>query len=179
MPRRAANLVASVGWGFATLAAWGCVVAGGGEKGASPAKAKEPVPLHLLPEMERNPDIDGGRRCRPDQFPKEKAAALADWQKKKRDWVAKQVTPEVVRKLSRWARKEMEQYKAVPPLTKVDFKPVRHREADRRLLLEGTLDTLPTHSPLVTRWLKVFLLYDKTTKSIIRVTVTIRGQLLE
>ena len=43
------------------------------------------------------------------------------------------------------------------------------------LLLESTLDTLPTHSSVVTRWLKLYLLYDVPSKSIVRVTVTNPG----
>jgi len=155
------------------------VAAGAATKDDAPARPKDPVALSLLPEMERHADIDGGRPCQPDAFPKERAAALADWQKKKRDWVAKQVTPEAVRKLSRWAQKEMEQYKAVSSLAKVEFHPVARHEADGRLVLEGTVDTLPTHSPLVTRWLKVLLVYDEGSGSVVRVVVTIRGQLLE
>jgi len=34
---------------------------------------------------------------------------------------------------------------------------------------------LPTRSPLVTRWLKVYLLVDLRSKAILRVVITIRG----
>jgi hypothetical protein len=44
--------------------------------------------------------------------------------------------------------------------------------------VSGTIDALPTHSPLVTRWLKVYLFYDLYARSIARITITIRGQVL-
>ncbi len=44
-----------------------------------------------------------------------------------------------------------------------------------KLVLEGTIDTLPTHSPLVTRWLKVYLVVDLRNKAILRAVITIRG----
>lgn len=42
-------------------------------------------------------------------------------------------------------------------------------------MLEGTIDTLPTHSPLVTRWPKVYLVVDRRNKAILRVVITIRS----
>ena len=42
-----------------------------------------------------------------------------------------------------------------------------------------TIDTLPTHQPLVTRWLKVYVVFDLHEKSVSAVVVTIRGQRLE
>ena len=44
-----------------------------------------------------------------------------------------------------------------------------------KLVLEGTNGTLPTHSPLLTRWLKVYLVVDFRSKAILRVIITIRG----
>ena len=47
-----------------------------------------------------------------------------------------------------------------------------------KLVLEGTIDTLPTHHQLVTRWLKVYVLCNLPGRKIAHVTFTIRGQIL-
>lgn len=49
----------------------------------------------------------------------------------------------------------------------------------RNILLESTVDTLPAHHPLVTRWLKTFVRFDTQRHTIVQVTITIRGQVLE
>ncbi|MFW6108731.1 MAG: hypothetical protein ACOC8D_02845 [bacterium] len=137
-----------------------------------------PVAFCIVPEMGYLPEVSDGTWCKPDAFPAVTAKALADW-KTKRPWVAKRITPELVRRLSRWARKEMAEYRDVSSLEDVAFKAAYHHQARGKLVLEGTVDTLPSHSPLVTRWLKVFLLCDQGSGTVQRVTVTIRGQLLE
>jgi hypothetical protein len=136
------------------------------------------VPLCLIPEMGSVPELDSWSRCEPEPWKEQTAAAAADW-KKKSGCIAKLVTPDVARALSGWARPQMKKYHKVPSLEKLDFKPVAAEESGNQLLLEATVDTLPTHSNLVTRWLKLYLLYDVPGKSIVRVTVTIRGQRLE
>ena len=73
----------------------------------------------------------------------------------------------------------MEQYGAVPALETVKLEPLGTDPRQETLVLEGTIDTLPTHSPLVTRWLKVYVCYDLRGKTVSRVTITIRGQRLE
>jgi len=52
-------------------------------------------------------------------------------------------------------------------------------EEQSTILLESTIDTLPTHHRLVTRWLKAFVRYDTRGQKIAHVTITIRGQRLE
>ena len=89
------------------------------------------------------------------------------------------LTPERGRSLSRWAVKQMEAYAAVPSLEKSRLQPVAADEKQGTLLLESAIDTLPTHSPLVTQWLKAFVRYDTRGKKISHVTITIRGQRLE
>ena len=83
------------------------------------------------------------------------------------------------RALSRWSLPQMEEYRAVPPLEKVELKPLGLAADGRGLVLEGTIDTLPSHHPLVTRWLKVYLLYDDRNRQIRHATLTIRGERLE
>jgi hypothetical protein len=104
--------------------------------------------------------------------------ATAEW-KKKTPEINKQLTPERVRSLSRWAKPQMEQYKAVASLDKMDLVPVGTDPKEGTLILEGTIDTLPTHHPLVTRWLKVYVLFDLGSKSVANIILTIRGQRLE
>jgi len=168
---RASAFVASV---VLLLAACGA----GAVAGEETAEEEIPVAFCIVPEMGYIPEVSDWASCKPDAFPDEAAKALADW-KTKLPWVSRQVTPALARRLSGWAKKQMKQYQAVPPLEKVAFKPVRQDEHDRKLVLEGTVDTLPTHSPIVTRWLKLFLLCDRRSGTVLRVTVTIRGELLE
>jgi len=169
---------ALLGCAVAMLALCGDVLGQSAPRGAPSRKDRLPVGLCLIPETDYIPEVDDWPLCRPDAFPDEVTRALKDWEKKRR-WVEKRITPQLVQALSGWARSEMKQYTSVTSLAKVQLKPVRHHEARRKIVLEGTIDTLPTHSRLVTRWLKIFLLYDRHTRRIIRATVTIRGQVLE
>jgi hypothetical protein len=137
-----------------------------------------PVGFCIAPEMQHIPELDGWEFCQADAYPEQAAKATASW-RKVMPWVTARVTPELARDLSRWAKEQMKQYQRVPSLDTVTFKPVRDDERHRNLVLEGTVDTLPSHAPLVTRWLKLYLLCDLHSGEVIRVTVTIRGQILE
>lgn len=143
---------------------------------AVPSKSQYPLALCFVPEMEYIPEVDDWPRDQAD--PREVAQALQDWSERSR-WVEAQITPEVVRSLSGWAQREMTQYGSVPSVCKVALKPVACHKQHRKVLFEGTIDTLPTHSSVVTRWLKIYLIYDIDSRKIIRATVTIRGQKLE
>lgn len=136
------------------------------------------VPVALVAEMEPIAGVDGGKPCGPGEFAEDVAKALTDWAGKRRS-VQRLITAQRVRELSRWALKQMAAYRRVPPLQAVAFKPIAHHAEARRLVLEGVVDTLPSHSPLVTRWLKVYLLYDCEKQVVVKVAVTIRGELLE
>lgn len=87
-------------------------------------------------------------------------------------------TPELARALSRWSLAQMKDYQAVPPAENAGLKPLGIA-GDGCVVLEGTIDTLPTHHTLVTRWLKVYLLYDDRSREIRHATLTIRGERLE
>ena len=137
-----------------------------------------PISICYVREMEYIPELNGWEACSKDDYVKEVKNALLEWEKV-RPWVEKKVTPKKAKKLSQWAQKEMEKYTKVPPLSKVKFTPVRFNEDHRMIVLEGTVDTLPAHSPIVTRWLKLFLIYDTINKQIIRATITIKGEILE
>jgi hypothetical protein len=89
------------------------------------------------------------------------------------------LTVDRVRSLSRWAKPQMEKYSAIPALPDVVLEPIGVDKKGGKLVLEGTVDTLPNHHPLVTRWLKVCVVYDIPARKIGQVTFTIRGQVLE
>ena len=152
---------------------------------SKPSKKKKPDTVKQYPisicyvrEMEYIPELNGWQACSKDDYAKEVKNALLEWEKV-RPWVEKRVTPKKAKALSQWAIKEMEKYTKVSPLSKVKFIPVRFNEDHRMIVLEGTIDTLPAHSPIVTRWLKIFLIYDTINKQIIRATITIKGEILE
>jgi len=148
-------------------------------QGGEAEPPKPPDLIQLLPEMERSPDVDGQPHC---EDPKVAAAHLphvrAAWTALAPE-VQQRLTPEAVRALSRWAKKQMEGYKKVPPVANAAWTLSAASDDRRTLVFEATLDTLPTHSPIVTRWLKGYLLFDAEAKHVTRVTLTIRGQLLE
>jgi len=163
---------------FLLTAAVVCLSAGAfAAEGQKPdgAQEKDPVTLKTAPEMAAVEELGVGAPCKPDAFPEQAARARADWAKKC-PWVAKRLTPQLVRSLSRWAKPQMEKYQAVPPLEKADIKLIREDQKQGKLVFEATVDTLPVHAPLVTRWLKLYLLYDMPGKSITAVTITIRGE---
>jgi hypothetical protein len=146
--------------------------------GAAEPDAKGVAPrLALIPEMEQFPELAWPRSASP-ELPPALRPAIEKWRKSSPD-LDTIVTAEAVRSLSRWARAEMERYEAVPPLAQVKLAVVKEDTPHDRVLLEGTLDTLPAHSPIVTRWLKVFLVCDTGNWSVVRTVVTIRGQVLE
>ncbi|MHC4789222.1 MAG: hypothetical protein ACYS8K_08500 [Planctomycetota bacterium] len=137
-----------------------------------------PIGVCLVREMGYIPELNS--------WGSDKAGKLADHVDRAGDQWRKQIpslkkliTPRLARRLSRWARKQMAAYKTVPPLANVKFKPVRVNKQQRKIVFEGTLDTLPTHSRIVTRWLRVYLLYDEPSSTVLRTTITIRGQVLE
>jgi len=139
------------------------------------------VPIELKPEMAGIAELDDWQPCAAEDLPEQpdwQAAIKAHWDEL-RPWLQRRVTAAAVRRLSRWAKPQMEAYKRVPPLEKAVFTPVRRDPAGRHVLYEATLDTLPTHHHLVTRWLKVYLIFDSQSKSVQKVTITIRGQILE
>ncbi len=159
----------------AAAAAWlsGCALLG--------IKPPRPtVPVATVPEMEPMPGFEGGEPCKPDEFAADAAKAAAEWATQRRA-IARLLTAAKARELSSalWAKKQMEGYRRVPPLDKLAFRPIAVHKDARRLVLEATVDTLPTHSHLVTRWLKVYLLFDQEKQALARVAVTIRGEVQE
>ena len=156
-------------------------VAGCGSISMPTRTGEIPLSWCLVREMEPVPET-WWTPCAKDAYPADVKRALADWDKK-RPWVQAQLTPALARALSRWAQREMEAYQSVPDLRDVALYPVAYKDqgGDHRwLLLEGTVDTLPSHSPgIVTRWLKIYIIYNSESRSVVRATVTIEGQRLE
>lgn len=140
-----------------------------------------PVPIVFAPEMAGLSELDEWEHfgpAPPADFAAHEKTIATRWNEL-RPWLKTRVTPAAVRRLSRWAVPQMEGYQRVPPLDKASFHPVRQEPGGKRLLYEAILDTLPTHHALVTRWLKVYLVFDPTSKAVQKVIVTIRGQVLE
>ena len=135
--------------------------------------------LALVPEMEWIADLDnslGDRRWSAADDAKHSDdlhRVQADW-KTRAPTIQALLTPERVRSLSRWAAKQMEAYATVPPLDKTQLQPVVADEKQGIILLETTIDTLPTHHPLVPRWLKAFVRYDTRGRKIAHVKMNER-----
>jgi len=143
-----------------------------------PAPAEFPLGVCLVHEMGYIPELASWKREKVDNADDHVKSVTEQWRKGAPS-LEKVITAPLARRLSRWSRKQMAAYKKVSPLTSVKFKCVRANAQQRKIVFEGTIDTLPTHSPIVTRWLRVYVLYDTASKAIVRTTVTIRGQILE
>jgi len=137
-----------------------------------------PFGFCIIPEMNYIPEVEGWSECTRDEVPEELKRATAAW-KKSSPLVEKQVTPEMARQLSRWAKKEMEKYVKVPKPLPVELEPITANKAQGKFVFGCTLDVLPSHHPLVHRWLKAFILWDRDSDTVVRVTITIRGEALE
>ncbi len=131
--------------------------------------------LCLIPEMDYIPEVDTWPDCPTTGYEADIQKAIGDWQLKGA-WVASQINPAVVRELSHWARPQMMAYSRVPPLSQVLPALVAIDRDNRRLLFEGTVDTLPSHSPKVKRYLLLYLMYDRMSGQVFRATLTIRGE---
>ena len=140
--------------------------------------ATYPMGLCFVPEMDYIPEVDTWEPCNAEDYEKDFAFAMKDWAAK-RYWVSTRITPQVVRSLSRWAKLQMEHFNLWPPVPQIRFEVVGIDPDGRKLLLEGDVGVLPTHNPLVTRRLLLYLLYDRDTKLVFRVTATIRGDVKE
>lgn len=90
-----------------------------------------------------------------------------------------QINAELIQSISKWARKEMRGLKIDPFEIPLDFKPLHWIQGRQALLYEATLTNLPSHHPLVSRWLKLFLAYKPYEPEILEVILTIQGELLE
>lgn len=129
-------------------------------------------------EMAYIPEVDGWERCAEGQFAEDSLKAAVAWERL-HAWVRKQYSPSTVRALSGWAKKQMLSYKCTPVLKGIPLVPVRVRQDQRKLVFEAVADSLPVHQANVKRYLKLYVLYDMASGTIVSVTITIRGDLLE
>jgi hypothetical protein len=140
-----------------------------------------PASIAFVNEMAYIPEVDGWEKCKPT----EQAAFAEDSQEVRRQWdtlyrwVQKQYTAATVRALSGWAQKQMAAYTRTPGLKGLLFVPIRARQDQKKLVFEAAADSLPVHDKTVTRYLKIYLLYDSGERKIVKVTITIRGELSE
>ncbi|MBF0314243.1 MAG: hypothetical protein HQK52_12570 [Oligoflexia bacterium] len=93
--------------------------------------------------------------------------------------VLDQIDDKKIIEISRWATSEMQDYH-YNPNRETDSSSLRMQylgNKDQMLLYELTLDTLPSHHDLVTRWLKAYLYTNATTPwDSVSVIITIRGE---
>ena len=131
----------------------------------------------FLAEMERIPELEwpsDSTLARPQDL----SRVTEDWAKCFRS-LEEKLTAEMVIGLSRWAKAQMQTYAEVPRLAHPDFHFVAVSPSGQEAIFEATLEVLPSHSPLVTRWLKLFLIYDRVNSRLSTVIDTIRGELQE
>ena len=134
--------------------------------------------LRDVPEMESIVEVDRWPLCAPADYTNAAHLAAAEWAERL-PLLQAHVTPALVRSLSRWARSEMTAYRELPPLARPRLEPVRLQPERHQLVLQATLGPLPTHSPLVTRTLQAFVLFDLDTRRIVWIALTIRGEAQE
>ena len=137
-----------------------------------------PASIAFVKEMAYIPEVDGWEQCKPAEFAADSQTLLRQWDTLYR-WVQKQYSPATVRALSGWAQKQMAAYKRTPGLKGLPFVPIRVRQDQKKLVFEAVAGSLPVHDKTVTRYLKIFLLYDSGESKIVKVTITIRGELSE
>ena len=137
-----------------------------------------PIGLCVIPEMEYIPELDDWSSYddKKDILNISEILALI---KMKYPFLKKELTPDLIKSISRYAKKEMNTYQTIPPLDTIKFLPKKVSSDGFKIVFEGIVDTLPSHSPIVTRWLKVFIVYNRATHSVIKAIITVRGELLE
>jgi hypothetical protein len=145
------------------------------KKPESPVPGDLPLGVCLVHEMGYIPELESWKSAGMDKAGAHTIHVTKAW-KELAPSLEPIITAKLAQRLSRWAAEPMETYTQVPPIGEIGWEPVRTDAGGRRILFEGTLDTLPTHSPIVTRWLRVYVLYDSARETILRTTVTIRGE---
>ena len=97
------------------------------------------------------------------------------------DYTKEHISSDEIIELSRWAKKEMEGYHYSPSIKPAGF---YHKGCtDKQTVYSTRLDYLPSHSPLVTRFIEMFVVtpIEAPLADIrqVEVFVTIRGVLME
>lgn len=133
-------------------------------------KAQTPLQVRFIPEM--TPFLEETwEHCNASQHKQAIQQVALTWIDQ-RETILNQITSPKVRSLSRWAQKEMAHYQ-MPAIKNQSF--LATRIHNKNLLIESVLDTLPSHHPLVTRHLKLYLVYNQQNNILTHAIVTIRG----
>ena len=137
-----------------------------------------PIDIAYVREMSFIPEVDTWNPCPDSGFSRDSIAVAAQW-----DTLYSKILPhlsrQTARSLSTWSAKQMAGYTKIPDLSRLHFSPCRMDTAFKKILFQTTVDTLPTHDPVVTRFLKMYLTYDQINQKVQRATVTIRGEVKE
>lgn len=133
---------------------------------------QEPPPLQirLIPEMTSFPE-ETWPACDASHYRNAVQQTAIAWIYHREQIIAA-ITPQKVRDLSRWAQTEMATY-PLPAFKNLTFQAVKAQHDN--LLIESLLDTLPSHHPLVTRQLKLYLVYHLKEHRLTDAIITIRG----
>ncbi|MBL1219186.1 MAG: hypothetical protein D8M59_17040 [Planctomycetes bacterium] len=143
-----------------------------------------PAALCLVPEMSFIPALDTWPAVADAALPgheQYQEVIEQDWNHRIRPWLQQRLTPSTVVALSRWAREEMlDLFVELPSFDDPAFVPITHHVKSHMIMYRLQLSpSLPSHSPLVTRSLMLFCLFDTERQEIVGVTVTIRGEAQE
>lgn len=129
-----------------------------------------PVQVRFVPEIASLPE-ETWERCDTSQYKHIMQQVALSWIKM-RDDLLTQITVKKIQELSRWAQTEMADYQ-LPAFKNQKFYAIHTNK--QNVLIESVLDTLPSHNPLVTRQLKIFLVFNLKQHTITDAIVTIRG----
>ena len=95
------------------------------------------------------------------------------------NWVEGQVSPEMLRQISRWAVEEMKTFAPARGWAQnLPMQPLFSSDDERYILFSQEPERgfpIPSHHPIVFRRIVLAAVYDTKTKSILEIYVTIRG----
>ena len=134
--------------------------------------------LWTLPEKDEIPEVYGWQKICPPLAKAQKDDFEARFVGRYEE-IRQYVTPERVRSISRWATREMENYRYVnfPTVKNFSWKESRCDSSGEKFLMEATIDTLPSEHRAMKRLLKIFALYNTKTGYIDWVLITIRSNM--
>jgi hypothetical protein len=137
--------------------------------------SKFPVNFSFCKEMSFIPEIDSWDNVELQPYSADSLEVIKQWDTLS-PFVARYLKPLVVRQLSGWAKQEMKSYKKVAPINTISINAIKSHSEKNKVVFESIVDTLPSHSNTVKRYLTLFILYDTNLHQIINVTITIRGE---
>lgn len=132
-----------------------------------------PIEIKWIPEMDYRPETSNWQPIGAGHSANEIKAAQQQWRSNVL-WVQTQISNKTVYDLSRWSSDEMKGYTKQPVLSGVTLYPLL--KDNSKIILKGIIDTLPSHSRSVARWLVMFVVYDSNKSAITQVIFTIEGE---